>query len=318
MPIFQRISGAQPMLLDRWSISSKDLDAGPTTSTSVSQQLSRLTHTKSSAAGGRKEVTMCNYFGIGVDAAVALDFHEMRQSSPHLFFSRLVNKLWYAKSGAKTMILQNSRKIASKMTLECDGEQIQLPPTIKGIVVLNVSSYGGGADLWGDSGGAKHDDDDDDEVVGRKATCDVWGMPSNTGEDDGSSDVDSDVSNEASKFTHPSMEDKKLEVVGVHGTMSLGAAQIGLYKAKKLCQASSVRIRTSADLAVQADGEPWRFAANGEITISHKGQALMLGHSPQKSPVAATEIVEWGLQTHVIQPEQHQKLVMEIAKRRTV
>merc|ERR1719331_221038 len=97
----------------------------------------------------------------------------------------------------------------------------------------------------------------------------------------------------------------------------LAQLRSGSTRQKKLCQASSVRIRTSADLAVQADGEPWRFAANGEITISHKGQALMLGHSPQKSPVAATEIVEWGFQTHVIQPEQHQKLVMEIAKRRT-
>ena len=57
----------------------------------------------------RKTLTMSNYFGIGVDAAVALDFHQMRERRPEWFWSQLVNKLWYFRS------LDPCRRLAYRM-----------------------------------------------------------------------------------------------------------------------------------------------------------------------------------------------------------
>ena len=57
------------------------------------------------------EIGMLNYFSIGVDARVALQFHQTRNSSPQLFNSRLVNKGWYGLFGAQVR--------AEAMDVEC-------------------------------------------------------------------------------------------------------------------------------------------------------------------------------------------------------
>jgi diacylglycerol kinase (ATP) len=47
-------------------------------------------------AGGEEKVyVMNNYCSFGVDAKIALDFHEMRNANPNLFQSRAINKGWY-------------------------------------------------------------------------------------------------------------------------------------------------------------------------------------------------------------------------------
>ena len=43
---------------------------------------------------------MNNYFGVGVDAKVAMDVHHMRESHPRWFLSQMGNKLWYGGLGA--------------------------------------------------------------------------------------------------------------------------------------------------------------------------------------------------------------------------
>merc|ERR1712151_1487536 len=107
---------------------------------------------------------MVNYLGIGVDAAVALDFHQMRERSPHLFVSRLVNKLWYVRSGTTNLLHRKCANLASKVTLECDGQTVMVPSDVEGIVVLNINSFGGGSDLWGSAVTDDTDDEDNDRV----------------------------------------------------------------------------------------------------------------------------------------------------------
>jgi len=53
-----------------------------------------------SAVPRRKVVTrqLNNYMGIGCDGAVSMAFDELRRQYPGLFFSRVMNKLWYVNS----------------------------------------------------------------------------------------------------------------------------------------------------------------------------------------------------------------------------
>ncbi|CAJ1372142.1 unnamed protein product [Effrenium voratum] len=67
----------------------------------------------------RKIMAMSNYLGIGVDAAVAMDFHQMRERRPGLFVSQLVNKLWYFRSGYRNWMTKHCANIGEKMELFC-------------------------------------------------------------------------------------------------------------------------------------------------------------------------------------------------------
>lgn len=273
VPVLRKVSEAHVALLDRWTVDCRDVlpAARPAWL----------------PTGGRdrKHLTLCNYFGIGVDAAVALDFHQMRERRPHLFASRLINKLWYLRSGTLMFFRKRSSNLASKVALECDHKVVEIPPDLEGIIVLNISSFGGGSDLWGSA-------NENDE-----------------GEDSSSED------DTTSPWSRPSMQDQKLEVVGVHGSMELGAAQVGLYSARRLAQATHVKIINKVALPMQVDGEPWFSAKNGEVEISWKGQALMLARRKVSAAAVATGVIEWALQQKILDVAQRNKLMKEIARR---
>ncbi|VDD74769.1 unnamed protein product [Mesocestoides corti] len=94
-------------------------------------------------------VIMNNYFGIGIDADLALDFHNARSENPSKFNSRLHNKSVYFKIGLRKMVNRSTCKdLHKKVVVEADGKVLDLPP-LEGIVVLNILSWGGGANPWG-------------------------------------------------------------------------------------------------------------------------------------------------------------------------
>eukprot|EP01060_Flectonema_neradi_P039099 TRINITY_DN847_c8_g1_i1.p1 TRINITY_DN847_c8_g1~~TRINITY_DN847_c8_g1_i1.p1 ORF type:complete len:468 (+),score=74.86 TRINITY_DN847_c8_g1_i1:48-1406(+) len=105
---------------------------------------------------GRKQPQQywTNYVSIGADASVALRFHNHRKSSPSVYFSRLINKLWYVRHGLGAYFKQTrsavkDRTIADKVKLSVDGIDVDLPSDTAGIIISNIPSYGGGAkNLW--------------------------------------------------------------------------------------------------------------------------------------------------------------------------
>ncbi|XP_053552465.1 diacylglycerol kinase epsilon-like [Bombina bombina] len=109
-----------------------------------------------------KMMSMNNYFSIGPDALMALNFHHHREKTPSLFSSRLVNKAVYFFYGTRDCLVQECKDLNKKVELELDGERIDLP-NLEGIVVLNISCWGGGCRLWEGMGDelyplSRHDD----------------------------------------------------------------------------------------------------------------------------------------------------------------
>jgi len=92
---------------------------------------------------------MNNYFGIGIDADLCLDFHNAREENPNKFNSRLHNKGVYVKMGLRKMMGRKMCKDMNKeIRLEVDGKLVELPP-VEGIIILNIFSWGSGASPWG-------------------------------------------------------------------------------------------------------------------------------------------------------------------------
>ncbi|KAI5749953.1 hypothetical protein M8J76_011737 [Diaphorina citri] len=92
---------------------------------------------------------MNNYFGIGIDADLCLDFHNAREENPNKFKSRIHNKGVYVKMGLYKMIGRKMCKdLHREIRLEVDGKHVELPP-VEGIIILNILSWGSGANPWG-------------------------------------------------------------------------------------------------------------------------------------------------------------------------
>ncbi|RXN01057.1 Diacylglycerol kinase epsilon [Acipenser ruthenus] len=82
-------------------------------------------------------LTMNNYFSVGPDALMALNFHAHREKTPSLFSSRILNKAVYFFYGTKDCLVQECKDLDKFIELELDGERVELP-NLEGIIVLNI------------------------------------------------------------------------------------------------------------------------------------------------------------------------------------
>ncbi|KAJ7518937.1 hypothetical protein O6H91_20G016200 [Diphasiastrum complanatum] len=118
-----------------------------------------------------------NYLGIGCDAKVALDIHMLREESPEKFCNQFLNKMLYAKEGAKDIMDRTCADLPWNVRLEVDGVEVEIPEDTEGVLVINIGSYMGGVDLWQNE--EEHDDDLDpqsmhDKVLEVVGICGAW------------------------------------------------------------------------------------------------------------------------------------------------
>eukprot|EP00850_Spirogloea_muscicola_P009676 SM000054S18162 [mRNA] locus=s54:748531:751158:- [translate_table: standard] len=127
--VIQNVDCAAVTMLDRWQVSIASLPQRAT---------------------GKKAATktMSNYIGFGCDAKVSLDIHMLREESPELFYSQFLNKVLYAKEGAKDMVDRTCSDLPWQLRLELDGRELNIPQGVQGVLLLNIGSYMGGVDLW--------------------------------------------------------------------------------------------------------------------------------------------------------------------------
>lgn len=100
--------------------------------------------------GYYEKCVMNNYFGIGIDAKISLDFHNKREEHPEKCRSRAKNYMWYGVLGSKQWLQKTYKNLEQRVQLECDGQRIPLP-SLQGIVILNIPSFMGGTNFWGNT-----------------------------------------------------------------------------------------------------------------------------------------------------------------------
>ncbi|KAL5110293.1 Diacylglycerol kinase theta [Taenia crassiceps] len=144
--ILKNIVTAEEVRVDRWTLVGRSDEE---MKDEVKAALHIQTNSQNTTEDNSSIVIMNNYLGIGIDADLALDFHNARSENPSKFNSRLHNKSVYFKMGLRKMVNRSTCKdLQKKVVVEADGRVLDLP-SLEGILVLNILSWGGGANPWG-------------------------------------------------------------------------------------------------------------------------------------------------------------------------
>lgn len=186
------------------------------------------------------EMLMNNYFSLGVDAQIALDFHRLREENPKLSqgVGHVGAKVMYFGVGVRQALqdLVAKQPLADHLQVVSDGARISLPPGLGTFIAVNLPSYAGGLELWKPDGA--------DE-----------------------------------RWQPQCIDDGRLEVVGHDGAWHMATLQIRLADANPLAQGSAievqVRLPPGQKLSLQVDGEP-RIVGSCDVFIHPHGRGEVL------------------------------------------
>lgn len=316
--ILEQISEAYISLLDRWELT-------------VENKKGKVKESKA----------FTNYVGVGVDAQAALQVHMLRESMPKFFFSRFVNKAWYALFGAEDAIKATYANLPNEITLIADGVEVPLPADSQGIILLNIDSYAGGIPMW--SHATKRGEDlrvngeifysnarEGDLSLRRSLSLDSVHAEARSSRMSSMDRVDSlddlaTLLSDEEKQTRltacdmpSSCQDGMLDIVSIRGAFHLGQIRVGLSHAQRLCQCRLATVVIKRRTAIHIDGEPWRQTVATLHIRRKKEPAIMLHRSHDESGGVETEmakLLDWAEERRIIDRNVHSTLMKEFSRR---
>nr|XP_012563285.1 unnamed protein product [Hydra vulgaris] len=101
--ILTHVEEGEVQKLDRWSIDVIPYDVAPENCNEKDSEDNSVSKLPLSV--------MNNYYSMGADADVCLEFHESREANPERFKSRLKNLYFYGKKGSETIIRRKSKAL---------------------------------------------------------------------------------------------------------------------------------------------------------------------------------------------------------------
>lgn len=268
----------------------------------------------------------------GVDAQIVLNFHTMREQSPDKFVGRFINQFWYGIMGWNEIWQPHCTNLKKFMTLLVDGKEVDLPDDTEGLIFSNIPSFGGGMKLWdvsnefSDNSERVHSLDEGDAVrtnvpssaSSRRTSARLKSTiksqekiaTSTTGAASGNAE-----SGAKTQWKPASIQDGKLEIVAVTGSLHLAQLKLGLTSCVKVAQTPDIEIRLLRALPLQVDGEPW-IQDKCAIRIRCSEKMVMLKRRCDYSSTdEVSDVLNWAERTDVISSKQKLALLSEFSRR---
>ena len=298
-PMLLRIPSALPVVLDRWQIQLEQRDTLQSSPSSVDDQPMRFPigialplflsdpefvrhSTLESYLHHQKlpNTRFINYMSFGLDAAIALDFHEQRTRDPSKFSSPWKNKLMYFNESFKHFNDFARAKLwtlGSYMRLICDGQDLtDAMSDCHSLIVLNIPGYAAGTDPWGNSSAAVSNKDNERRFFGRNffdSVADTLKMREFFAFDA----RDQEQTTGIRSHQHSGQQDfgdRLIEVVGL-STTHMATIHVG-FAGKRIAQCRRLRVELHSPMTAQVDGEPFYLSASVAVNIDHAGQVIVL------------------------------------------
>ncbi|XP_024537974.1 diacylglycerol kinase 7 [Selaginella moellendorffii] len=254
--LLKATDGSTPQPLDCWKVSIRTSTEKPIKwphALKPQQHIPLSTEGEQDEYSASFEGVFYNYFSLGMDAQVAYGFHELRNRMPWLARGPIANKMiysgyscwqgWFCTSlstnprarGVSTVLRLSVRKKHGD-----DGwEEVDVPSSVRAVVILNLQSYAGGRNPWG------HPKPENMQKKG---------------------------------FVEAKPNDGYLEIFGLRDGWHTSLVMVSLLKAVRLAQAQAIRLELHGEKRdrayMQLDGEPWKHPLdpNGKPVIVEIGR----------------------------------------------
>ncbi|CAF3522313.1 unnamed protein product [Rotaria sp. Silwood1] len=318
IPSLIRIPYAQVIPIDRWQVDIKQLDVPKPTSpihrhhrtgSKISRPFQALLNPPKFV---RKTNRVCyqnhralpntcfiNYMSFGLDAAIALEFHDQRTHDPQKFSSPLKNKLMYLNESCKYLSDFSRSKmwsLHSYIRLICDGENLtDAIHNCHTLLIINIPAYAAGTNPWGSSlsTSSPRNNAHQSPIIQKDANSFDRTATSSTNVPNSSSNqhkmyesatlnsrsekntaISSPTTDTTGNFERQDFGDGKIEVIGLSVTR-MASIHIGCH-GNRIAQCKSVRIEVSCPMTAQMDGEPFYLPDSAVVNINYGGQVLVL------------------------------------------